>query len=442
MVKKWLSLLLSIIFIGGILVCAVPAHAADGVLPLDGTLVKSQTTEEKHYETYSFSLSKRGILTFKIKADSNMLLVTLKNESSNQAKSIVTFSSDDFAREDTVVKKATLFLDKGEYSIEVYGLKSAFSMRANFKAYLTADGSSTLSVDKKETYFDSEWKTSRSHKIIVKQAYRLVFTIKHTMPLQCNVKSAKNAVVLKNTKLNSGTYGNTVADTLVVNLHKGTYYLNVATLPGLDNPCDRGGIYNIKMQAKDYIKAPTGLKTVTRQTTKQTISYKGLKGVDGYQVQCSDGGKNWAQTKTGKSLSCSFSGLVPGKTYKFRVRSYVVENGKKYFSDWSKTYSSCTKPEKTTLKKVTSKKAGQVTTNWNKVKGSCTGYEIIYSYDRSFKTVEKRMQLKASDNALQAFTIGKLKSYRYCYVKVRAYTRVNSVLYYGAWSLYAYTLVK
>ena len=438
--KKIISLLLAVLMIVGALSISFGASAAQADLPVDGTEITDKTTKEDHYNTYTFTLEKKGSVEFNVVADAKLRLITLQNETTGDAQNVVSFSAADFKNGTFAQKSALFYLEAGDYSVEVYVTEASYMLSANYTAFTAAEGGKTLSVSKPSTYFFSQWSKPHSLKLIVKKAYRISYVIEHGMPIACNVKKADGTFVYQTTKFNKGTANAPAKEELVFNLTKGTYYLNVRALPGKTNANETGGIYTVTTAAKTFIKAPVKLETVTRKTNALTISYNAVKGVDGYEVQRS-GGTKWVQTKRGNSVTCRFDKLTPGAVYKFRVRSYVVENGKRYYSDWSKTYKSATKPEQVKIKSVTSNKATKVTTQWNKGEGTCTGYELAYSYDR-FNTVAWKTTVPLSSTSVQSFAAVKLKSGRMCYVKVRAYTACGGETVYSPWSLYASVYVK
>lgn len=70
------------------------------------------------------------------------------------------------------------------------------------------------------------------------------------------------------------------------------------------------------------------------------ITWKKMKGVNGYQVIC---GTNKKCTKGKKTVNVSASAksatikkLKKGKTYYFKVRAYKKYNGEKFYGAWSK----------------------------------------------------------------------------------------------------------
>lgn len=440
--KKAISLLLALLICVSVVSVSFCADAALPELPLDGSKITASTTSENHYTTYAFSLSKRGTVNFSVLADNKLLLVTLKEESTGKNKSVATFSAADFKDSTTAKKTATFYLDAGDYTLEVYGFETAYTISAVYTAYTASDGGASLSTAAPSTYFVSEWAQAKSHKLVVKKAYRIVFKVAHKMPVACNVKSADGSFVYKTKSFNSGSHAKAATDVIALNLKKGTYFLNLRALPGLANACETGGVYTIATAAKAYIKAPSEIKTLNKKTDSQTISYSKVKGVDGYQVQCSDGGTKWVQTKTGTSLTCAFKGLKPGLKYKFRVRSYVLESGQKCFSEWSEVHNSATIPAQAKIKRVYSDKPGKVVVQWYKTEGDCTGYELWYSYDRTFSKIVKKTTVGKSDTEIQSLPMLKLQSKQLCYVKVRAYTKFAGIKTNGAWSLYSSTYVK
>lgn len=440
--KKVISIALILVSLVSILSCSFAAVAAEPeALPLDGTVISGQTTKDNHYNTYAFTLEQRGAVTFTFLADKNVRLITLKNEDTGDEKTAITFTGTDFKDNWTCQRASTLYLQQGNYTLEVYGAQTEYKVKAEYKPYTEKISGYLLSANKTANYLFDEWSTPKSHRIIVKKPYRLIYTVTHNMPVAINVKAADGTVYSATAKYKAGTAAEPATDTIVLNLPKGTYSLNLRALNNAENACECGGIYSINVQVKPFIKTPADFKVITRKTDRQTVSYKALKGVDGYQVQCSDGGTKWDQTKSGTSLTCSFKGLTPGGKYKFRVRSYVIENGKKYYSAWSEVLNSACTPEKAQVKKASSDKSGQLTVQWAKNKGTCTGYEVCLSNDRSFKNIEKTVKVTADSKALQSCTT-KFPANRMCFAKVRAYTRFGGKTYYGAWSLYVSTYVK
>lgn len=211
-------------------------------------------------------------------------------------------------------------------------------------------------------------------------------------------------------------------------LSPGRYYVAIDSLKS----SIRFGFYNFSVQYSLSLARPSDLKCTARSTSAQKVSWNKVAGVSGYQVQCSDGGSKWAQTKNVTANSASFSGLTAGGKYKFRVRAYKVIDGTKYYSAWSSTLCSCAKPATVTIKGVSSPKHTQIKTAWAKAGGVVSGYQILYGKNASFSSVAAKKNVGGKSTVSYTgknFTKG--KTY---YVKVRTYTVFNGVTYYGAWS--------
>lgn len=115
-------------------------------------------------------------------------------------------------------------------------------------------------------------------------------------------------------------------------LPKGTYYISFTK-------DDAAGVYSF--QGKMSVVPTTKVKT-TKNTRgrKLKVTWSKKTDVNGYQVQVATNSK-FTKNKKSKTVtavtSASFSKLKKNKKYYVRVRSYVIgQNGKKYYSSWSK----------------------------------------------------------------------------------------------------------
>ena len=86
-------------------------------------------------------------------------------------------------------------------------------------------------------------------------------------------------------------------------------------------------------------------------------------------------------------------------------------------------------PAKQEIQKLTAKSKAFFI-DWAQ-KGSATGYEIQYATNSSFKSPAK---VTVTNNKTDTKTISKLSANKKYYVRVRSYTTVKGVKYYGAWS--------
>ena len=123
----------------------------------------------------------------------------------------------------------------------------------------------------------------------------------------------------------------------------------------------------------------------------------------------------------------TFKNLKPGKTYKVRVKAVCKRKGKTYTSPYGYGEIS-TKPAKTTLKSLKTKKKKQATVSWKKVTGA-TYYQVQYSTSKNFKKAKKITVKKATSK-----TNEKLKSKKRYYVRVRACKVFDGNKLYGSWS--------
>lgn len=88
-------------------------------------------------------------------------------------------------------------------------------------------------------------------------------------------------------------------------------------------------------------KIPTAkIKKVKRSKKSLKISWKRIKGVSGYQIQYSTSGKFKKSKKiTIRKAQATLGNINKLKTktkYYIRIRTYIVDNGKKKYSSWSK----------------------------------------------------------------------------------------------------------
>lgn len=87
------------------------------------------------------------------------------------------------------------------------------------------------------------------------------------------------------------------------------------------------------------------------------------------------------------------------------------------------------KPAKQEIQKLTAKSKGFYIDY--AAKGHATGYEIQYATNSSFSGAKKTV---ITSNKTDKVTVSKLNGNKKYYVRVRTYTTVNGIKYYGAWS--------
>jgi hypothetical protein len=88
-------------------------------------------------------------------------------------------------------------------------------------------------------------------------------------------------------------------------------------------------------------KKITSLTTLSKTTTSVQLKWAMQEGVDKYEVYMYDKDlEEYVKVKTVNSNinSARITGLKKGKTYKFKVRAYVVNGSTKYYGAFSKVY--------------------------------------------------------------------------------------------------------
>lgn len=100
------------------------------------------------------------------------------------------------------------------------------------------------------------------------------------------------------------------------------------------------GEYTGKVNAyfKIIPQKPTKVKTKSKRTTQLAVSWKKVKGADGYEVRYSKTAdfKKTVKLTVGKSSSASVRGVNGGKYY-VRVRCFKAVNGKRIYSKFTKS---------------------------------------------------------------------------------------------------------
>lgn len=115
-----------------------------------------------------------------------------------------------------------------------------------------------------------------------------------------------------------------------------TYYYKVTAVSG-----GKESEFSKIVSAKACAPAPTSVKAAKSADGKAKLTWKKASGAEGYEIFMaeSSGGK-FSKIKTvtkGTTIGVTKSGLTSGKTYYFKVRSFITVNGKKVYSGYSKT---------------------------------------------------------------------------------------------------------
>ena len=114
--------------------------------------------------------------------------------------------------------------------------------------------------------------------------------------------------------------------------------------------------------------------------------------------------------------------LKPATGYRFAVKAYRTENGKRIVSKAFASVYTATKPE--TVKFRISAKKGKVGLKWSKVKGA-TGYEVYYKKGK--KAVWKKLKRTKKTSFSK-----KLKPGTRYFFTVKAYKKERGKFYIGS----------
>lgn len=440
--KKLISVVLIIATIFSLMAGMSFSSNADNVNALniktDGTWYSSNISESSKIKWFKIVLPSDGFFTIKILHYMGCDLSIYKDEDLSIQIGVHSMTSGDVNSPNT--DTFSYDLSKAVYYIKVnqlYGRYNYgnFKLCCTFKSFGTTEqepnnfDTANLLLQNKALIGaltvtdDVDW-----YKFNVPFSATIQIKLMHYMPCDLGLYNSDLSETVLYKSFTEGSSETPATFSEKNTLKSGTYYLKVTRLYGRYN----SGKYQISWDLKVDISKPSGLKPTVRKTNAQKVSWNKVAGVSGYQVQCSDGGSKWAQTKNVTANSASFSGLTAGGKYKFRVRAYKVIDGTKYYSARSSTLCSCAKPATVTIKGVSSPKHTQIKTTWAKAGGVVSGYQILYGKNASFSSIAARKNV--SGKSTVSYTGKNFTKGRTYYVKVRTYTVFNGVTYYGAWS--------
>ncbi len=198
---------------------------------------------------------------------------------------------------------------------------------------------------------------------------------------------------------------------------------------------DRAGTAKLKViryKNSKYLETKTFFFDVKPRTPQniETESYlnkvgiswdksKGASYYEIYQLDENDGKYNLIDTV--KTNSYTNSDVQSGTMYDMKIRAVYDKNGKKYYSKYT-AFLGHTKYPKLTIDYVTSNAKKSVTVKWVSKKENCTGYEIQYATNSSFKKAKKRI---INGITRKRSTFSKLKSGKKYYFRVRAFNEMD-----------------
>lgn len=198
--------------------------------------------------------------------------------------------------------------------------------------------------------------------------------------------------------------------------------------------------------SKQFKIIPTNVKGLTSKVTGTayknsiTLNWDKLSGVSGYQIyrydEASKKYKYLIRVSPSKT-SYTVKNLKPATRYYYKVRAYktIVSGKTYYYGSFSDFTTNVTIPNRVDLTSVGKTGPNSIKLEWDVLR--CTGYEIYYSSDPTFKTDNHKIHLIGAyrDN----YTIKGVSRYRTYYVRVRAFCISRKVQYSGYMSYYLST---
>lgn len=168
-----------------------------------------------------------------------------------------------------------------------------------------------------------------------------------------------------------------------------------------------------------------GVKASKYTKSSVTFSWKKNAVVDGYEIYNSSN-RRAVQVSKNSQTSATVSKLSAATSSTFRVRAYVIRNGRYYYSDFT-SVKGTTAPKSTKITSLVSTKPKKVVVKWKKVSGA-TGYQVYRSTSKKgkYKRIATTKKLSYTDKKAT-----KGKKY---YYKVRAYKKVSGSNYYSSYS--------
>lgn len=200
----------------------------------------------------------------------------------------------------------------------------------------------------------------------------------------------------------------------------------------LVNITGKGDYTGIKYQSFNIIVPQVAnLKVSKFYWKKLDLTWDKIDGVAGYRIyryNYSTKKYTFLKQLNGKDTNTfTDTGLKSGNKYRYKVRAFVVVNGKNVYGKYTPGYTTYTKPVKVTLKAAAGSKKATLT--WNKSTGA-TGYRIYMKKGSGnysmIKEIKKGATVKYTKSGLTKGT-----SYSF---KIRPYRTIDGKKVYGKYS--------
>ena len=171
------------------------------------------------------------------------------------------------------------------------------------------------------------------------------------------------------------------------------------------------------------------LSISSSESDSLTISWNKVASANGYVLDIYKDGK-WtevARYKSNATLKYVATGLTVGTQYKFRIKSYAVNNSLTIYSTYSSPVIAVTKPAQVTGFKITANGSNSVSLSWNKVNAS--GYVIQCLKNNEWVTVGN-----IKDSATTSYTVTGLTANSSYSFRIVAYATANNASVYGKYT--------
>ena len=215
-----------------------------------------------------------------------------------------------------------------------------------------------------------------------------------------------------------------------------TYYYRVRAYSGDEENRVYSDFSNV-----DYMPAAVVFEKVYSNSTERVrLNWNVVNGAHGYQIWRMDADGSWKVVKTlgdkgntltndqGEASGYSNTGLTAGATYTYKMRAFMIEDGKKVFGAYSDEVTVAVNPL-VPIVSGSSPKAGRAQISWSAVNGA-VGYQIwmAESANGTYKIV------KTITDGSTTYTKYELTSGKTYYFKVRAYAEADGNKSFSAYS--------
>jgi len=204
-----------------------------------------------------------------------------------------------------------------------------------------------------------------------------------------------------------------------------TYKIKIRAYKKLDNK-KYYGKYSQILEAKTTPSKVTGVNEYDYSFNSISLMWNKVSNECNYRVYMyNTSKKTYEKQGDVKNTYFKISNLNPASEYKFKIRAYIIINGKKYFGSYSSVIDAGTSPNKAKGLKINKTTKKSIEIKWDKVK-EATGYAIYVYRDssQSFKLYTTTKNTSAN--------ITGLNSAKFYKMYIKAYAKINGKTYYSS----------